>query len=135
MYALLAAGGDGPFEAIVLTFFFLWLPATTLGGLIVHLVRPRVVGLTIPLAVLGVATCAVFFNEAFRHRLFHWDLSAGDYALLVPIPFAAMILIATRTRPKYVFIGKCECGYDLTANESGTCPECGEPIASAACCE
>ena len=22
--------------------------------------------------------------------------------------------------------GHCRCGYDLTGNESGTCPECGE---------
>jgi hypothetical protein len=24
----------------------------------------------------------------------------------------------------------CECGYDLTGNISGRCPECGTPIAS-----
>ncbi len=135
MLLLLAEGGLDPFEEVMVVLLYLWLPATTIGGLIVHLIRPRVVGLTIPLAVLGVATCALFFNEAFRHRLIQWDFSAGDYAILVPIPFAAMILIATRTRPEYVVIGKCECGYDLTANECGTCPECGEPIASAACCE
>lgn len=28
--------------------------------------------------------------------------------------------------------GKCRCGYDLTGNTSGVCPECGQDVATAA---
>ena len=41
--------------------------------------------------------------------------------LAVPIP----TLLAWRFWPKPPKPGHCECGYDLTGNVSGTCPECG----------
>ncbi len=30
--------------------------------------------------------------------------------------------------PKPIKPGHCRCGYDLTGNTSGVCPECGEPM-------
>lgn len=48
---------------------------------------------------------------------------------LIVIAFVAlgaiMLVVACRRRPP----GHCtQCGYDLTGNESGVCPECGRPI-------
>ncbi len=43
-------------------------------------------------------------------------------------PFAAVAvptLLAWRFWPKPPKPGHCPCGYDLTGNVSGTCPECG----------
>ena len=50
--------------------------------------------------------------------------------LLVPIAVVYIIwvryLILRSRREKRVQTGLCEnCGYDLTANASGVCPECG----------
>lgn len=47
----------------------------------------------------------------------HWLLLAAPVAWL---------LIRRRSRPRTS--GMCVCGYDLTGNISGTCPECGVPL-------
>ena len=48
----------------------------------------------------------------------------GLLFLLVAIPVAYLL---SRDRPK-IPPGHCQkCGYDLTGNTSGVCPECGEP--------
>lgn len=48
---------------------------------------------------------------------------------------AAGWLLARRRRPT-PDAGCCrQCGYDLTGNESGKCPECGEPDLRSAMCE
>ncbi len=53
-----------------------------------------------------------------------------SFPLWVPfIPFAiptAFLFYRDRRRPRP---GHCPCGYDLTGNESGTCPECGRKAA------
>ena len=71
-----------------------------------------------------------------------WDVSTdrpwltlaavdGSYAAC----FAATLLLRRRTRrrslrSRRLVAGRCtECGYDLTGNVSGTCPECGDPTA------
>jgi hypothetical protein len=42
----------------------------------------------------------------------------------------SMLLIATRLRSRGRNPGRCpNCGYNLTGNASGVCPECGTPIA------
>jgi hypothetical protein len=41
------------------------------------------------------------------------------------VPCAYFVLTGKRSKPR----GKCrKCGYDLTGNVSGICPECGTPI-------
>ena len=52
------------------------------------------------------------------------------------VPAAAASLIYTRLRWKYVASDHplCpECGYNLTGNESGDCPECGTPVPKQDC--
>jgi len=42
-------------------------------------------------------------------------------------PLTVLLFILDRLSPP----GKCrECGYDLTGNVSGVCPECGSPVSS-----
>ena len=49
-----------------------------------------------------------------------WAIAAAGAMLLMPIGLGLL----SRTRRRGV--GKCaQCGYDLTGNVSGTCPECG----------
>jgi hypothetical protein len=43
----------------------------------------------------------------------------------VPATLAAVVVLVPRSRRKP---GHCRCGYNLTGNTSGTCPECGEPV-------
>ncbi len=63
-------------------------------------------------------------------------LMLGAVFSLGPTPFAAWfgfgLLLAVPTllmwwldRPRRLLPGHCPCGYDLTGNVSGTCPECG----------
>lgn len=70
--------------------------------------------------VIGLLTCLVLFVEGL----------IGSYVL---IPLAVLLAIPVAIlwrldRPK-VPPGHCTtCGYNLTGNESGRCPECGDPI-------
>ena len=47
--------------------------------------------------------------------------------LAISIPTSILWYLDRRRRPKP---GHCPCGYDLTGNESGVCPECGRACAS-----
>ncbi len=57
--------------------------------------------------------------------------SGDGFALPLICPFAAIAvptLLVWRFWPKPPKPGQCRCGYDLTANVSGVCPECGQPF-------
>lgn len=83
-------------------------------------------------SMLAALVSIVLFLWVATIRLGHVDsfiaiafVVGGIYsfgmALVVGIPF----LIRRRKPP----LGHCQkCGYDLTGNESGTCPECGTKI-------
>ena len=66
----------------------------------------------------------------------NWTLFGFDCVLLLAI-WVAVVMLAThvhafvlrRERVRRIRQGACVvCGYDLTGNESGVCPECGERI-------
>lgn len=61
-----------------------------------------------------------FFGSGYANlSISYWTL----LALFAPYPlFRAIRWYRRRRRP-----GFCACGYDLTGNVSGTCPECGSP--------
>ena len=56
-----------------------------------------------------------------------WELHVGIPIWAIFVLVSSLTALATkipsRSRP-----GHCPCGYDLTGNESGRCPECGEPV-------
>ena len=53
------------------------------------------------------------------------------FSLITSIPFASTVVTGLTIRACFRLISKLhadtcrECGYDLTGNESGVCPECG----------
>ena len=61
---------------------------------------------------------------------FLWVFPVG--ALVFPaVAFALVMYDRRRIRRDWKESGACEaCGYDLTGNTSGTCPECGAPVRS-----
>ena len=64
-------------------------------------------------------------------RLRFWFLGA----LAMVLPAGRLALAAGRRwqRRRHAARGRCPaCGYDLTGNASGTCPECGTAVADAA---
>ncbi len=54
------------------------------------------------------------------------------FLLMIPcsgiLAFVGTCLYLNRTLPDMYIPGHCSCGYDLTGNESGACPECGKQI-------
>ena len=48
------------------------------------------------------------------------------YAVLLAV--AVPTLLAWRFWPKPIKPGHCRCGYNLTGNQSGKCPECGVEV-------
>lgn len=68
--------------------------------------------------LLSVLLAAAFVVSAFN----------GVFLSLLYPPFVATTiatLIVWRSGRKRVKLGHCQCGYDLTGNVSGRCPECG----------
>ena len=64
-----------------------------------------------------------------------WDRIVG-----VPLPLAALPLLLVsglwihsyrKTRRRYLNVGCLRCGYNLTGNDSGVCPECGKTVENA----
>ncbi len=61
-----------------------------------------------------------------------WSFQPGDggqvplYALFLAA--AVPVLLVWRFWPKPIKPGHCRCGYDLTGNTSGVCPECGVEV-------
>ena len=90
------------------------------------------------LICLAVTTLTFFRKISLRGQ---WELTAGEigkqgadvFVGLLPlwsvlailaIPIMAFWILDQRGIPP----GHCRCGYNLTGNVSGTCPECGTPV-------
>jgi hypothetical protein len=72
-------------------------------------------------------------SHSFRlARWNSWVAWRGGYAMFplyaVFLAVAVPTLLVWRFWPKPVKPGHCRCGYDLTGNTSGVCPECGQPF-------
>jgi len=89
------------------------------------------------LAVLAPVTLPFLFADYLGHNRGGF---VHPISWLIPLLVAALYVAcfafrsgrAARryTRHRRLIQGLClACGYDLTANASGTCPECGRPIA------
>lgn len=66
----------------------------------------------------------------FDYALIPRDFGGGEFVLPLWMPFVVFAAIAYRLRPGAIALpGHCrKCGYDLTGNISGRCPECGESV-------
>ena len=57
-----------------------------------------------------------------------WQFDIKPFVLLFGAAAVVLWLVERRCRPRP---GRCACGYDLTGNTSGRCPECGRVVTSA----
>ncbi len=69
------------------------------------------------------------------YGLSRWNGWGGEFWVYLEVPLYAVFaaaavptLLVWRFWPKPVKPGHCRCGYDLTGNVSGKCPECGEAV-------
>ncbi len=106
-------------------FLILQLPCPFL----MHFVRPRWFGwitsglwmLAVSFLVFGTMLGVVFTYGAP-------GMYIENMLILWPLPVALVTLICIPTRPKRAKANHCPCGYDLTGNTTGICPECGVEI-------
>ncbi len=73
--------------------------------------------------------------ESFRDLLVYAGIMAIGAVVILPVTFLLAFFIAelstssAKRRERRAARGYCvSCGYDLTGNESGRCPECGERV-------
>lgn len=59
------------------------------------------------------------------HRIPYWGGTLISCPMWIPLSLAAFLLWCGWTRSVRNVAGCRRCGYDLTGNVSGTCPECG----------
>ncbi len=89
------------------------------SGLACRMSKYAMVGAFAPLA-LSLPAAYGMMPESLRSAL-----QVGS--LLVMVCAFAPVVVDIRQRPK---VGHCaHCGYDLTGNASGRCPECGTAVA------
>ena len=69
--------------------------------------------------------------------LSRWNDWGGELWVYLEVPLYALFaavaiptLLVWRFWPKPVKPGHCRCGYNLTGNTSGVCPECGVEVQS-----
>jgi len=75
----------------------------------------------------GRSEIGLWTREGMDVRIAHWAALVG-VPLWVPL-IAASIAALAFARSRKTDHGCCSCcGYDLTGNVSGRCPECGTPI-------
>ncbi len=81
----------------------------------------------------GIAFEDLFFRarhaDSHSAGLWWWRWALSPHVVFpLWLPFQIMLLptlLVWRFWPKPVKPGHCRCGYDLTGNRSGVCPECG----------
>jgi hypothetical protein len=93
----------------------------------VRFVRPRWLGLGIGESVVfGVLWLCVL---TALPRIWRLDPRLSDFLVFWPFAVIMLALPFVRTRRSAQSRAICgSCGYDLTGNKSGVCPECGREI-------
>jgi hypothetical protein len=96
-------------------------------------------GLCIIAAYLAAGLQA-FDNEFGPQGIHNLPMPPGSYRLnfmwyiviaLALLPLAWTVVATLSRRRRRILPGNCaHCGYNLTGNTSGVCPECGTPIQS-----
>ncbi len=77
-----------------------------------------------------VAVASLWWSVSWSSATGRARIAVSDAGLFVSSFAVAVILTAYlfRLDRRPLPPGHCPCGYDLTGNESGTCPECGRPM-------
>jgi hypothetical protein len=129
----LAAELRAPADA-ALNWFYAYPILLVLGG-VVQYVRngwpPRralIWPVMVPFWLLGLGTATTLCCSAWPNVGYVEFLLALAVLLMVAVASILLIQVAAGFRRVYDF-GRCSvCGYDLTGNETGVCPECGEGV-------
>jgi hypothetical protein len=101
-----------------------WLVAI-IGAYREPLLRRRLAPLALATALIAMAAWSVEPPAAIRGPGLRVPGGPWIGAALVLL---ALPVVYRKWRPKVVDAGRCRrCNYDLTGNQSGVCPECGEP--------
>ena len=96
--------------------------------LLMWLIRPRWLAWTVNgglLLLLAYFSLAIV--NGMSHRLAGWMVLL-DLLIFWSLPILIIGLFQTPTRIQPTTPNHCPCGYDLTGNTSGTCPECGRVL-------
>ena len=111
--------------AIASLFFLL---SASNAVLLMWLIRPRWLAWLInALLILGLAYLSLFIAGVFNPRDQAWFFAA-DLLILWPLPLILIGMQLTPTHRPPLAPGHCPCGYDLTGNATGVCPECGHAL-------
>lgn len=88
-------------------------------------------GVVVSLAVSGLLLPAVYFillETRFSFWGALWRVLAGSFPFsALPLIPLVLLMVIWRRADRIEFPACAKCGYDLTGNASGTCPECGTP--------
>lgn len=96
--------------------------------LVMVFVRRRWLAWFIDSLVLLFATWLVLGTQLALSEGYLGGPHMSDLLVAWPVPVLLIALTFLSTRPRKPRDTECECGYDLTGNRSGVCPECGRRI-------
>ncbi len=110
---------------------------STLIGAMYNRPSERHTPLAIDLLMLAIfATALALLGPYPRdalYRFFRGDSAAAWGWLMIPASFVALVFAIRRSRERNAPFPRCaSCGYNLTGNRSGVCPECGETVTAIA---
>jgi hypothetical protein len=71
------------------------------------------------------------YVPGFGFNVFYINFGSQFAVVAVVIVLWNLLLFLERSMRRKPEIGRCACGYNLTGNVSGVCPECGQPVATA----
>ena len=81
-----------------------------------------VVSLLLPLGVMGLWVFVIWVNALGRETL----VTLVPVFSILPAIWLTSWFFKWQNQRRLAKVGKCpSCGYDLTGNETGVCPECG----------
>lgn len=114
----------------------IWAVSLAIQAVLTFLAQRRLRGLesfllAIPSTIVGGALMILIGAIAYESVSNIWPIACAIYFLPGFLVGWLAAFIARQTGPKPIPPGCCQkCGYNLTGNISGRCPECGFPTGS-----
>ena len=78
-----------------------------------------------------ISTSQIDEDRAWRPRLLKYPVLPGSSLRVpswLPLAILAPLTAIAWRKARRPLLGHCRCGYDLTGNVSGRCPECGAEV-------